>query len=211
MSVADRDLRKLKQPVREARRKMEQECHDKWLYIFVTEAKRSSQRQKELYAQWRTKPGKVVTRTMHSRHLVGDAFDIAWDPKHHGSLYPNNNKLWMQVGEIGESYWLERWGRWKVQDKPHFQWSSSWWSYGYTPNSSEEEEDIYKKLYDYLIQLIDEEVLDKSSLKNLPDDIWDYIHKIDLKEIVVEYLDTLDRNELAEEFVYILSTLWKKK
>gem|GEM_PF-5810816 len=49
--AADRDLRKLKKPLREAWRKMEKKCLAQGLHIFVTEGKRSRQRQKELYAQ----------------------------------------------------------------------------------------------------------------------------------------------------------------
>jgi len=78
MSVtkADRDLRKLKKPIREARRAMEKEAIKQGLHIFLTEGKRSIERQKRLYAQGRTRPGQVVTRTLHSRHLVGDALSL---------------------------------------------------------------------------------------------------------------------------------------
>lgn len=43
----------------------------------VVEGKRTLQRQTELYAQGRTKPGKVVTWTMKSKHLDGKAIDLA--------------------------------------------------------------------------------------------------------------------------------------
>lgn len=42
----------------------------------ITEGLRSITRQKELYAQGRTTPGKIVTKTMRSRHLTGHAVDI---------------------------------------------------------------------------------------------------------------------------------------
>lgn len=50
--------------------------------ILVIEGVRSAERQRELYAQGRTKPGKIVTWTMNSRHIVqqsgyGCAVDIA--------------------------------------------------------------------------------------------------------------------------------------
>lgn len=42
----------------------------------ITEGLRSITRQKELYAQGRTTPGKIVTKTMRSRHLTGHAVDV---------------------------------------------------------------------------------------------------------------------------------------
>ncbi len=44
--------------------------------FFVLEGLRSVQRQKELYSQGRTKPGKIVTWTMNSTHLWGHAVDL---------------------------------------------------------------------------------------------------------------------------------------
>lgn len=45
--------------------------------FMVVEGKRTQARQDELYAQGRTKPGKIVTWTRNSRHIDGDAVDIA--------------------------------------------------------------------------------------------------------------------------------------
>jgi len=45
--------------------------------FIVTEGLRSIERQRELYAQGRTAPGKIVTGTMSSKHLTGDAVDLA--------------------------------------------------------------------------------------------------------------------------------------
>lgn len=52
------------------------------LKMLVLETLRSAERQRELYAQGRTKPGKIVTWTMQSRHLAGPdgksrALDVA--------------------------------------------------------------------------------------------------------------------------------------
>lgn len=43
----------------------------------VVEGVRAAARQKELYAQGRTKPGKVVTWTLKSKHVEGKAVDLA--------------------------------------------------------------------------------------------------------------------------------------
>lgn len=45
--------------------------------FMVVEGLRTKARQAELFAQGRTKPGKIVTWTMASKHLTGDAVDIA--------------------------------------------------------------------------------------------------------------------------------------
>ena len=42
----------------------------------VLEGKRTLERQQELFDQGRTKPGKIVTWTMKSKHLDGDAVDL---------------------------------------------------------------------------------------------------------------------------------------
>ncbi len=42
----------------------------------VLEGVRTAERQRELYAQGRTKPGRIVTWTLHSRHLTGRAVDL---------------------------------------------------------------------------------------------------------------------------------------
>jgi len=44
--------------------------------IIVTEGVRTLERQKELYAQGRTKPGKMITWTLKSKHIDGKAVDV---------------------------------------------------------------------------------------------------------------------------------------
>ena len=45
--------------------------------VIVVEGVRTPQRQRDLYAQGRTKPGKIVTWTMNSKHIDGLAVDLA--------------------------------------------------------------------------------------------------------------------------------------
>ena len=45
--------------------------------IRIVEGIRTQDRQNELYEQGRTKPGKMVTWTRNSKHLTGDAIDLA--------------------------------------------------------------------------------------------------------------------------------------
>jgi len=44
--------------------------------FMVAEGLRTIERQRELYAQGRTKPGKKVTWTLHSKHIEGTAVDL---------------------------------------------------------------------------------------------------------------------------------------
>jgi peptidoglycan L-alanyl-D-glutamate endopeptidase CwlK len=60
----------------------------KWKYpnAQVFEARRSQERQAFLYAQWRTRPGKIVTWTLTSKHKDWNAVDVVfddenWNPK----------------------------------------------------------------------------------------------------------------------------------
>ena len=45
--------------------------------LIVVEGRRTKARQADLYAQGRTKPGKVVTWTLKSKHIDGLAVDLA--------------------------------------------------------------------------------------------------------------------------------------
>lgn len=79
---------------------------------------RTKAEQAELYAQGRTKPGRIVTWTMNSKHIKGDAFDIA--------VKVNGKVSWdrinyMRPGTIGESVGLTWGGLWKKPDYPHFE------------------------------------------------------------------------------------------
>ncbi len=44
--------------------------------IIVIEGVRTKERQEALYAQGRTKPGKIVTWTLNSKHIDGKAVDV---------------------------------------------------------------------------------------------------------------------------------------
>jgi len=86
----------------------------------VTSGNRTQAEQDALYAQGRTKPGKVVTWTRKSRHIGGRAIDLTlfsgknpvWDSKHYD-----------RAGAIGEELGLVWGGRWRggKTDRPHFE------------------------------------------------------------------------------------------
>ena len=90
----------------------------------VTEGMRTPERQSELYAQGRTAPGEIVTNTLASDHLKGEALDVA--------LVDGGNALWDfnyydQLNALVQQIAAERglnitWGGdWKMRDGPHFQ------------------------------------------------------------------------------------------
>lgn len=82
--------------------------------IIITETWRSDARQAYL-----RKLG--LSKVVRSNHQDGKAIDIAFEPKKYGSLYPNDDKLWRRVANIGKKYKID-WGfdLWNW-DKPHFQ------------------------------------------------------------------------------------------
>ena len=90
--------------------------------VLVVEGLRSKQRQAELYAQGRTKPGKIVTWTMQSKHIDGRAVDLA--PLVDGQIDWNDSKkfdainlaMTTSAAELGVSI---RWGAdWDGDGKP---------------------------------------------------------------------------------------------
>jgi peptidoglycan L-alanyl-D-glutamate endopeptidase CwlK len=97
---------------------------------------RTVDEQDELYAQGRSKPGKIVTnaRGGHSYHNYGLAIDIvmlldkdgdgkyeeaSWDE--HLDFDKDGISDWQEVVAIFKRYGWEWGGDWKFQDTPHFQ------------------------------------------------------------------------------------------
>ena len=105
-------------------------CEAKGLKIGIGECVRTVAEQDALYAQGRTKPGKVVTNakgsTYSSMHQWGVAFDFY---RNDGKgAYEDSDGFFSKVGQIGQSLGLEWGGSWKsIIDKPHFQ-LSGWGS-----------------------------------------------------------------------------------
>jgi len=99
-----------------------EEALERGISIKVISGLRSYEEQNELYAQGRTKPGKIVTQAKggQSWHNFGTAFDIGVFSAD-GKTYYGESKHYKTCGEIGESLGLEWGGRWKFVDEPHFQ------------------------------------------------------------------------------------------
>ena len=99
------------------------ECKKHGVEILITSTYRDKECQDALYAQGRTKPGKVVTNAKagQSWHNWCVAFDVV--PLVNGKPDWDNDVLWHKIGEIGKSIGLEWGGEWKFKDLPHFQYT----------------------------------------------------------------------------------------
>ena len=93
--------------------------------LLVTSTYRDNASQDALYAQGRTKPGKIVTnakagQSWHNYKCAVDVVPIVagkprWDVK---------DEVWQQVGALGKAAGLEWAGDWKrFKEYPHFQYT----------------------------------------------------------------------------------------
>ena len=93
--------------------------------LLVTSTYRDNESQDALYAQGRTKPGKIVTnakagQSWHNYRCAVDVVPIVagkpvWDTK---------NPVWQEVGKLGKAAGLEWAGDWKrFKEYPHFQYT----------------------------------------------------------------------------------------
>lgn len=114
-------------------------CNAAGLDVLVTSTLRDHEAQAALYAQGRTKPGRIVTWALpgQSWHNWGRAFDVV--PLRYGKLVwgtggngiddnpaddlTDDLELWQRIGELGEAHGLEWAGRWPRDKRefPHFQ------------------------------------------------------------------------------------------
>lgn len=122
MSEVCRDLNKLNPNAKKAAEYLIEACKAENIDIIVTETFRTVERQQELYAQGRTKPGNIVTNAdgvkYKSIHQSGNAFDICQNIR--GKEYETS--ILKRAGELGQEIGLEWGGSWKdFVDMPHFQ------------------------------------------------------------------------------------------
>ena len=93
--------------------------------LLVTSTYRDNASQDALYAQGRTKPGKIVTnakagQSWHNYRCAVDVVPIVagkprWDVK---------DEVWQKIGALGKAQGLEWAGDWKrFREYPHFQYT----------------------------------------------------------------------------------------
>lgn len=105
-------------------RKMIAAAKKEGIDVLVTSTYRDAESQNYLYAQGRTRPGKIVTnaRAGQSWHNHRLAFDVV--PIVGGKAQWNDLRTFKRLGEIGKSVGLEWAGDWKTfKEMPHFQWT----------------------------------------------------------------------------------------
>ena len=123
-----RNLEDLHPRVAALARRLIEQCAAQGIDLLITCTWRDHASQDALYAQGRTRPGRVVTcaRGGQSWHNWRIAFDVV--PLRGGKLVWGtqgaDGELWCRVGEIGEAIGLEWGGRWKFIDMPHFQYTA---------------------------------------------------------------------------------------
>ena len=83
---------------------------------------RTHAEQNELYAQGRTRPGKVVTKARggESIHNFGLAFDVGVFSKD-GKAYIPESADYRRLGKLGKELGLIWGGDWRFVDEPHFE------------------------------------------------------------------------------------------
>lgn len=117
-----RDINKLNPKTKLACEYLIKACKEAGINIIVTETLRTTERQQYLYAQGRTRPGKIVTNCdgiiNKSIHQYGNAFDVCQNIK--GKEY--EDAVIAKIGPLGQKIGLEWGGSWKgFVDSPHFQ------------------------------------------------------------------------------------------
>lgn len=117
-----RDESLLRMPLQTLLRRLRDVAKSEGIEFLVTDTLRNRTEQNALYAQGRTKPGKIVTNTPYpqSLHNHGVAFDIV--PLKDGKPNYSDSKAYQRLGMLGKSLGLEWGGDWaSFPDRPHFQ------------------------------------------------------------------------------------------
>jgi peptidoglycan LD-endopeptidase CwlK len=102
------------------------EAYDEGIYVLITDGYRSYAEQDALYAQGRTKPGKIVTNAKggQSNHNFGIAVDFCLTNKEGTAAYWTVNKDWKRVAAIAKSKGFEWGGDWtSFKDNPHLEYT----------------------------------------------------------------------------------------
>jgi len=99
-------------------------CDLEGIDVIIISTYRDLESQAQIYAQGRTKPGKIVTKAKpgESYHNYKVAFDFV--PIIYGKAQWNNTELFEKCGKIAESCGLEWAGRWKkFKEMAHCQYT----------------------------------------------------------------------------------------
>lgn len=123
--INSRDIGELLPPVQVRVQRFIDLCHEHDIDLLITSTYRDNESQDALYAQGRTKPGKIVTKAKggQSWHNYRCAVDVV--PLINGK--PNWNTkdpVWQKLGQLGKEAGLEWAGDWtKFKEMAHFQYT----------------------------------------------------------------------------------------
>jgi len=121
--ISSRKIEDLRPEVQALAKAFVAKAKDEGIDVLIYCTLRDFECQAELYAQGRTKPGRIVTnaRPGDSWHNYG----VAWDcvPLINGKAAWDDDGAYAKLGRIGEALGLEWAGRWsgKLKEKAHFQ------------------------------------------------------------------------------------------
>ncbi len=126
--MASRSLEDLHPILKTLAEKFKKACFSRGVNVLIYMTYRSNEEQDQLYAQGRTKPGKIVTnakggQSAHNHTINGIPASLAFDavPLINKQCQWNDNWLWKQMGEAAKEVGLKWGGNWKkFVDKPHF-------------------------------------------------------------------------------------------
>ena len=122
--INSRDLKDLNPYVAKLAKAFIASCKKEGIDLLVTSTYRDNESQNALYAQGRTKAGRIVTnaRAGYSFHNYRLAFDVV--PIVNGKPQWNDMRTFQKIGNIGKSVGLEWAGDWKnFREYAHFQWT----------------------------------------------------------------------------------------
>ena len=122
--INSRDLKDLDPYVAGLAKQFIAACKKQGIDLLVTSTYRDNESQNALYAQGRTKAGRIVTNAKagQSFHNYRLAFDVV--PIVNGKPQWNDFRTFQKIGAIGKSVGLDWGGDWKsIKDYPHFQWT----------------------------------------------------------------------------------------
>ena len=122
--INSRDLKDLEPYVGTLARRFIAAAKKEGIDVIVTSTYRDNESQNALYAQGRTKPGRIVTNAKagQSWHNYRLAFDVV--PIVNGKAMWNDLRTFRRLGAIGKSVGLEWAGDWEsFKELAHFQWT----------------------------------------------------------------------------------------
>jgi peptidoglycan L-alanyl-D-glutamate endopeptidase CwlK len=140
-----RNIATLRPEVRPLAEKLIETAKAQGINAKVIGGTRTYDEQDELYAQGRSKPGKIVTKAKggQSWHNFGMAFDIGIFSAD-GKTYYGESEAYQAVGKIGEALGLEWGGSWAgFVDEPHFNFNPLGLTLSEVKRRVENEEDLF--------------------------------------------------------------------